>query len=110
MKSRTFWFCVDVSFKFVTILIQLKKVNHMVVFIKEVLMKGELLNEGQELTYKENSYININLISLVRPSKNPEILKAFVGTQIVFILKKDFEKVASITIDSLSKVKEDYSI
>lgn len=82
----------------------------MVTFIKEILMKGALLNEEQELTYKEDSYVNINHISLVRPAKNPLLLKAFVGKEIVLILKKDFEKVSTITIDNLSKFKENDSI
>lgn len=82
----------------------------MVAFIKEILVKGEILNEDPELKYKEDSYININHISLVRPARNPALLKAFVGKEIVFILKKDFEEVSTINIGNLSKVKEDYSI
>lgn len=82
----------------------------MVTFIKEILMKGELLNEDPELTYKEDSYVNINHISLVRPAKNPALLKAFVGKEIVFILKKDFENIANITIDNLYKAQKDNNI
>lgn len=82
----------------------------MVTFIKEILVKGEILNEDPELKYKEDSYVNINHISLVRPARNPALLKAFVGKEIVFILKKDFEEVSTINIGNLSKVKEDYSI
>lgn len=82
----------------------------MLTFIKEILVKGEILNEDPELKYKEDSYVNINHISLVRPARNPALLKAFVGKEIVFILKKDFEEVSTINIGNLSKVKEDYSI
>lgn len=76
----------------------------MVTFIKEILVKGEILNEDPELKYKEDSYVNINHISLVRPARNPALLKAFVGKEIVFILKKDFEELSTINIGNLSKV------
>lgn len=61
-------------------------------FIQEVTYGSDVIDKVKEPEYKVDFYINISLISSVKPTKHNDVLSVKVGLEDRYIFKSDIQK------------------
>lgn len=60
-------------------------------FIQEVSFNSEVIEGQKQPEYKDNRFVNLALVSRVRPTKIKNVLSAHVDGEVVYIFASDFE-------------------
>lgn len=58
-------------------------------FIQEVSFTGEVIETGAKPAYKVDTFVNVNLIERVKPTKHKDVLVITLSSTSAFVLRED---------------------
>jgi hypothetical protein len=61
-------------------------------FIQEVSFTGEVIESGTKPDYKVDTFVNVNLIERVKPTKHKDVLIITLSSTSAYVLREDLSK------------------